>query len=155
MITNQEVLVELYRANTQLEQITWLLFGMLAVFVFNLLIRLYELWKVRGNAVFRQTMENYYNAGEFGVVVTGCETKIKIHTHDGWAYWWKGKAHIKLGEYQEARDTFTHLCLLEPGWQSSVNSYLAFLDALENPNSASTFEKYDSSPDMISPSQDL
>ncbi|MCC5850837.1 MAG: tetratricopeptide repeat protein [Verrucomicrobia bacterium] len=125
---NEEILVELFEINSRLESIAWIFLGILVVLGFGLFVRLYDLWKARGNAIFRNVMENYYNAGEFNVVVTGCEGKIKIHKNDGWAYWWKGKAHIKMGELDEAREAFAHLYNLEPGWRPSVQSYLHFID---------------------------
>ncbi|MCC5849489.1 MAG: tetratricopeptide repeat protein [Verrucomicrobia bacterium] len=130
---NPEILVELYNLNSKFDRIIWLLVGILGILIVQVAFRLHDGWKVRSNDVFRNTMENYFNRGEFSVVTHGCDMKISRHPNDSQAYWLKGKSHFKLGEYKEAEDAFNQLAALEPGWHRSVTPWLEHIKGITQP----------------------
>jgi tetratricopeptide (TPR) repeat protein len=137
---NTEILVELYNLNSKFDRITWLLVGVFVILIVQVSCRLHDGWKVRSNDVFRNTMENYYNRGEFGIVTTGCDLKLSRHPNDSWSYWWKGKAHFKLGEYKEAEEAFNKLAAIEPGWYRSVTPWIERIHKYTHPDIATETE---------------
>jgi tetratricopeptide (TPR) repeat protein len=121
---NTELLLELYRLNTTVETILWVMYVILGVSVVQTAFRIYNAWSVHSNAKFRNAIENFYNRGEFSVVTNGCELRLGRHPNDSWSYWWKAKGHFQLGEFEEAEKAFNKVLALEPGWHKSVTPWL-------------------------------
>ena len=140
---NPEFLVELYRLNSTLDTILLALYAILGLIAVNAAFRFYDAWITHSNAKFRNAIENFYNRGEFSVVTSGCEIRLNRHPNDSWSYWWKGKGHYQLGEFEEAEKAFNKLLAVEPGWYTSVTPWLEEIKRQREPK--------DDSPDETQP----
>ncbi|MCC5844613.1 MAG: tetratricopeptide repeat protein [Verrucomicrobia bacterium] len=135
-----EILIELYNLNSKIDRVIWLFIGVFVVLIVQVAFRLHDGWKVRSNDVFRNKMENFYNSGDFSVVVTGCDLKLSKHPNDSWSYWWKGKAHYKLGEYNESEEAFNKLALIDPSWYRNVTPWIEHIRTITHPENSTETE---------------
>jgi hypothetical protein len=131
---SKEALLELYRINSNLESIRWLLIVLIGLIGFGMVVRIHGNWKAMSNSKFQNVMENCFNRGDYAMVITSCDFKLSKHPYDPWSHWFKAISHYKLNERDKAEDTFKHLTAVDPLWNQNVKKYLKAIEELRSPN---------------------
>ena len=121
-------------ATTDIETIKWLLVailvGMVVVAISAVVIAVtfwlgYQIIKDQSSGkIFRAIAEDYLAKNENTELMGLVEERLDSHPQDVWAHWYMGQVKYHTGAYTESRRCFERVIELEPGWYSSVESWL-------------------------------
>ncbi len=72
--------------------------------------------KHRGE-LYRDVAEDLYSAGEYSDLLEFSQKELQRNPKSAIAYWYIGRAHYALGNYEEAENSFNTVTDLDPSWE--------------------------------------
>jgi len=114
--------------------IKWLMvfgLGMLAVFVAAALFGVYLLYlsvaalrEQQAGKIFRLKAEDLIAKAQYDELISDCMQRLQTHPNDVWTHWYLGQAYYYKKTWIDSKRSFRRVLELEPGWYSSVDSFL-------------------------------
>lgn len=118
--------------------IKWLLaigLFLLAVFVIAALSTVYMLYlsltalkDQQSGKIYRNKAEDLIAKACYDELIQESKQRLQTHPNDVWTHWYLGQAHFYTKKWIDSKHCFKRVLELEPGWYSSVDS---FLDKIE------------------------
>jgi tetratricopeptide (TPR) repeat protein len=93
--------------------------------VIELLSSIIKNFKSAIKDVWRNEANEYFDRGEYDLLISHCEKRIETHPNDATAIWWLARTHHANGSIEKAEEYFEKVSELEPSWREShVEPYL-------------------------------